>query len=58
MQIALGKVVGGRYQLSSSDKERITNLEVSQTRMGAYDEQKSAASLEMSAIRRFGSDET
>ena len=28
-----------------------TNLEVGQTRMGAYDEQKTAASLEMSAIR-------
>ena len=46
-----GKMVGGRYQLSSSDKERIQNLEVGQTRMGAYDEQKSASSLEISAIR-------
>ena len=32
-------------------KERIQNLEVGNTRMGAYDEQKTAASLEMSAIR-------
>ena len=46
-----GKVVGGRYQLTSSDKERIRDLEVNQTRQGAYDEQKTAASLEMSAIR-------
>ena len=46
-----GKMVNGRYQLSSSDKERIQNLEVNNTRMGAYAEQKTAASLEMSAIR-------
>jgi hypothetical protein len=46
-----GKVVGGRYQMTNSDKDRIRDLEVGNTRMGAYDEQKSAASLEMSAIR-------
>ena len=46
-----GKVVGGRYQLTSSDKDRIRDLEVNQTRQGASDEQKTAASLEMSAIR-------
>src|SRR5262245_60748760 len=32
-----GKMVGGRYQLSNSDKERIANLEVNQSRQGAYD---------------------
>jgi hypothetical protein len=46
-----GKVVGGRYQLTSSDKERIQNLEVNLGRAGASDELKTATSLEMSAIR-------
>jgi hypothetical protein len=46
-----GKVVGGRYQMTSSDKERIRNLEVNLSRSGASDEQKTATSLEMSAIR-------
>jgi hypothetical protein len=48
---ATGRMVGGRYQLSNSDKDRIRDLEVGNTRIGAYDEQKTAASLEMSAIR-------
>ena len=48
---ATGKMVGGRYQMSNSDKDRIRDLEVGNTRMGAYDEQKTAASLEISAIR-------
>lgn len=46
-----GKFVNGRYQMTSSDKDRIRNLETNATRQGAYDEQKTAASLEMSAIR-------
>ena len=46
-----GKVVGGRYQLTSSDKQRIQNLEVNLGRSGASDELKTATSLEMSAIR-------
>jgi hypothetical protein len=46
-----GKVVGGRYQLTSSDKGRLQNLEVNLGRSGASDELKTATSLEMSAIR-------
>jgi len=42
---ATGSFVNGRYQMSSSDKDRIRDLEVGNTRMGAYDEQKSASSL-------------
>lgn len=41
----------GRYQLTSSDKDRIRDLEVSQGRLGASSEQKAAASLELSSIR-------
>ena len=40
-----------RYELTSADRDRIRNLEVSANRLGAYPEQKSAAQLEIQSIR-------
>jgi hypothetical protein len=40
-----------RYELTSSDRDRIRNLEVNASRLGAYSEQKSAAQLEIQNIR-------
>lgn len=39
------------YELTSSDRDRIRNLEVTGNRLGAYSEQKSAAQLEIQSIR-------
>jgi hypothetical protein len=40
-----------RYQLTSSDRERIRSLEMDTTRIGASAEQKRAASMEIESIR-------
>jgi len=40
-----------RYELTSADRDRIRNLEVTANRLGAYSEQKSAAQLEIQNIR-------
>src|SRR5205823_2646975 len=45
-----GAWVNGRYQLGSADKDRIRALEAAAAQ-GANDEQRTAASLEVSAIR-------
>jgi hypothetical protein len=42
------------YELTSSDRERIRNLEVTAGSLGAYPEQKTAARMQIAAIRRGG----
>ena len=43
---------GGRYELTDSDRERIRALEAGAANPGANSEQKTAAQLEVSNIRR------
>lgn len=43
-----------RYEPTSADRDRIRNLEVTASRLGAYSEQKSAAQLEIQSIRSGG----
>ncbi len=42
------------YELTSSDRERIRNLEVTAGSLGAYSEQKTAARMQITGIRRGG----
>jgi hypothetical protein len=46
-----GSASTGAYKLTSSDEERLRNLDVGRTRMGATAEQKTAMELEMRQIR-------